>query len=152
MELTWDEISRKLTEAADYTVKKTEQLTAIAKLEYKLSNAKNKLNQLYAHMGKMKFSEMTGETVDAKAYQAVYDKITAMLLLIEELEEKLAKLRNWRFCIGCGGKIGADMTFCPKCGIRQTPAATEEEAVLPEALPEKAPEVDAETVIAEQAE
>ncbi len=126
MEITWEDISRKLTDAADYTVKKTEKLTAIAKLEYKLANKKNKLNLLYQNLGKVKYSEMAGDAVDEIAYRELQEKIRCMLYTIERMEEQLAYLRNYRFCIACGAKIGNDMCYCPKCGTRQVPVEEDE--------------------------
>ncbi len=147
MEFTWDDISKKITEAADFTVKKTEKLTAMAKLEYKLANTKNKLNLVYQEMGKIKFGEMTGDAAEENAYQTLYDKAVAHILAIEELEKALAKLRNYRFCVACGEKIGTSMLFCPKCGTRQDPADSEETASV-ETLALPAPDADAENTIA----
>lgn len=153
MEFNWEEISKKITNAADYTVRQTEKLTAMARLEYKLANTKNKLNQLYQNLGKLKFSEIAGEEIAPDVYAVQYDKIVSMLTSIEEMEVELAKLRNYRFCIACGAKIGNDMIFCPKCGTRQTPV-DEEEANTPAALLEAAGEgsKDAEVQIAPENE
>jgi len=125
MELNWEEISRKISSAADYTVKQTERLTAMAKVEYKLANAKNKLNLLYQNLGKIKFSEMAGEQIDAAAYDTVYEKIGDVLLTIDQLENELASLRRYRLCVACGARIANDVVYCPKCGTKQDPEKSE---------------------------
>lgn len=146
MDFNWEDISKKLTSAADYTVKQTEKLTSMAKLEYRLASAKNKLNLLYQGMGKMKYAEMSGESVSETAYEEICGKIRELTLVIARMEEELAKLRNYRRCIACGAKITNEMAFCPKCGTRQEPVAEEETAEPEEAsaaslpAPEKAPE------------
>ena len=114
-----------------------EKLTAMAKLEYKLANVKNKLDLLYRNLGKVKFGEMAGDEVEESAYRELFDDIAQKLITIEQMEEELAKLRNYRFCVACGSKINNDMAFCPKCGTRQQPMEDEEVAV------EDAPEAEA---------
>lgn len=147
MEFNWEDISKKLSDAADYTVKQTEKLTSMAKLEYRLASAKNKLNLLYQNMGKMKYAEMSGESVSETAFDEICGKIRELTLVIARMEGELAKLRNYRRCIACGAKITNEMAFCPRCGTRQEPVA-EEEKIEPEegtaaSLPEPEKEIEA---------
>lgn len=125
MELTWEDISKKLSDAADYTVKETEKLTGMAKLKYKAANEKSKLNSLYQSLGRLKYAESLGEESEEGAYETIVAQISETLAEIKKMETEMASLRSWRLCVGCGAKIGSDMAFCPKCGTKQQPIAAE---------------------------
>ena len=124
MELTWEEISKKLSGAADYTVRETEKLTGMAKLKYKAANEKNRLSTLYRSLGSLVYARTRGEAVENGAEDALIAQITEALAALAKLEAEMSVLRSWKLCVGCGTKIGAEMAFCPKCGTRQpAPAA-----------------------------
>ena len=115
----WEDLSKKLSDAADYTVKETEKITAIAKIKYKLSAAKNKLDLLYQSVGKLKYEEFKGQTGCEELYEGFFAQITSVLEEVKALEAEMAKLRNYRICPGCNQKIARDMAFCPRCGMKQ---------------------------------
>jgi len=124
MEL-WDDISRKLSNAADYTVKETEKLTSIAKIKYKLTGEKNKLDLLYQSVGKLKYNEYIGEESSQEFYEGLFKQIDEVLAEITSLEKKYAQLKNYKLCSSCGAKIGRDMLYCPKCGTKQDESAAQ---------------------------
>ena len=126
MELTWEDITKKLSGAADYTVRETEKLTGMAKLKYKAANEKNRLSTLYRSLGSLTYARTQGDAVGEGEEEALIAQITEALAALARLEEEMASLRSWKLCVGCGAKIGADVTFCPKCGTRQQPLSAEE--------------------------
>ncbi|MDD6799718.1 MAG: hypothetical protein PUE85_04795 [Firmicutes bacterium] len=119
MEL-WDDISKKISEAADYTVKETEKLTLIAKLKYKLSSVKNKKDLLYQSVGKLKYEEIVlGKETSEELYDGFFSQITEASDEIAELENTIARLSNRKICEACGYKLTKEMAFCPKCGAKR---------------------------------
>ena len=52
----WNDLSKTIYNAADYTVKGTEKLTGIAKLKYKINALKTKLDLYYKSIGELKYS------------------------------------------------------------------------------------------------
>ena len=115
----WSELSKKITEAADYTVKETGKLTNITKLKYKLSGLKTKRDQLYKTVGKMKFYEYIGEETDIDEMTDKLEDIKEIKEQIESIEDQIAVLSNYRICAVCRSKIERSMIFCPRCGAKQ---------------------------------
>lgn len=116
----WDNFSKTVSDAADYTVKEAGKLTGIAKLKYKLASARARLDTLFADMGRIKYDELKG-TADSgvEPYGDLTAKIDALKIEIEKCENELAKLKNVRLCVACRSVIGIDMAFCPRCGAKQ---------------------------------
>ncbi len=119
----WGELGKKISNAAsnaaDYTVKETEKLTNIAKAKYKLSNLKNKLDQLYRNVGELCYDKHTGESAEEVSFDELFSEIAETLEEIDKLELYIAKLRCDNVCEKCGSKLNRDMLFCPRCGHRQ---------------------------------
>jgi|GEM_PF-538580 hypothetical protein len=116
----WDNFSKTVSDAADYTVKEAGKLTGIAKLKYKAAAARARLDTLYANMGKLKYEELRGAGLtDENAYNELTAKIDALKTEVEQYENEIAKLKNVRICVACRSVIGIDMAFCPRCGAKQ---------------------------------
>ena len=115
----WSELSKKITDAADYTVKETGKLTNITKLKYKLSGLKSKRDQLFKTVGKMKFYEFLGEETDSDEVKEKFEEIKELKDKIESIEDQIAELSNYRICAVCRTKIERNMVFCPRCGAKQ---------------------------------
>ena len=121
----WNDISKKINEAADYTVRETEKLTGIAKLKYKLMNQRSLLSSQYEQIGRLHYSELHNDTqsaepVDNSAEIAeLCSKVDETLAEIRAAENELAVLKNVKTCSQCGVKIDREMAFCPRCGAKQ---------------------------------
>ena len=129
----WDDLSKKLSDAADYTVRETGKLTEVAKLKYRLSVLRGKENDLFRALGKIKYGECSGNATDTSACDGIVGQISELRREAEELSARLAALRNYKFCIACHEKMAASMTFCPYCGTKQEPVGGEEPAKEPAA-------------------
>ncbi len=124
----WDDLSKKLSDAADYTVRETGKLTEIAKLKYRLSVLRGKENDLLRELGKIKYGECGGKETDASACGSIVEQIRELRTEAEDISNRLAVLRNYKFCIACHEKMAASMTFCPYCGTKQEPVDTDGKA------------------------
>ncbi len=112
----WNEISKTLYSAADYTVKEAEKLTGIAKLKYKRNALKAKLDLYYKSIGELKYAERNGQEVADEMYSGLFEQVDAVLAEQKELESRLADLRDCVSCPQCGYKVQRGLSFCPKCG------------------------------------
>ena len=136
----WNDLSRKITDAANVTVKETEKLTGIAKLRYKLSGAKNKLGLLYQGIGKLKFEEETmGKETPAELYEGLFAQVAEVIAEMDAIKEELAKIGNYKYCPSCGQKLSREMLFCPNCGQKQPEMKTEPAPESPAAEEADAP-------------
>ncbi len=112
----WSEFSKTITNAADQTVKGTEKLTNIAKLKYRLGSLKNKLNEVYQNIGRLRYAEYQGDAVTAEQYKGFMSEADDLTNQIAICEEKLFALQDAITCPQCGNKAQKGMSFCPKCG------------------------------------
>lgn len=116
----WDNFSKTVSDAADYTVKEAGKLTGIAKLKYKIATTRARLDTLFAGLGRLKYDEVKATTSSgAESVDMLVGKIDALKADLERYENELAKLKNVRICAACRSEIGLEMAFCPRCGSKQ---------------------------------
>lgn len=115
----FENFKRNASDAADKAVKKTNELTAIAKLNVNVKTAESKLSSVYEEIGRLFYNaertglDNTGDIAD-RIMQA--DKLKAD---IASCKAEIAKLRKVIVCEGCGEEIADEYAFCPKCGMKQ---------------------------------
>lgn len=115
----FENLKRNASGAADKAAKKTNELTAIAKLNVNVKTAESKLSAVYEEIGRMFYNaertglDCTGDIADCimKA-----DKLKAD---IASYKAEIAKLRKVVVCEGCGNEISEDAAFCSHCGMKQ---------------------------------
>ncbi len=112
----WDEITKGAKDAAAFTMKKTEEITATAKLKLAIHSEMGKLEKCYQEIGEL-YYEVHRKDADNAA------EIAALLLEGDELNTKIAALRSQLaavqrgvICGGCGNQISSEFGFCPICG------------------------------------
>ena len=123
----WEEIKRNAKEAADITVKKTSEMTAIAKATVAIKNEESKLSSCYKEIGRLFYTaERDGvdHTDEIATFIMQADKIKAA---IAGYQKEIAALKKVAICDSCGSEIPADAQFCPACGAKVVKPAKEEE-------------------------
>ncbi len=112
----WNDLSKTIYNAADYTVKGTEKLTGIAKITYKINSTKSKLDLQYKSAGELKYSEYCGKTATEEEYNNIFSEIDRLTTELDELENKLAELKDYITCHNCQFHVKRSLRYCPKCG------------------------------------
>ncbi len=125
----WEEIKKNAKEAADITVKKTSEMTAIAKATVAIKNEEGKLSSCYKEIGRLFYTaERDGvdHTDEIATFIMQADKIKAA---IAGYQKEIAALKKVSICEACGSEIPVDAQFCPSCGakiVKPEPAKEEE--------------------------
>ena len=129
-----ESIKKNFKDVTDKTVKKTGELTAIAKLNMAIKTEEAKLSDCYKAIGRLFYTaerDNLDNTEEIATYIMQADKIKAN---IAGYQKELAILRNVVVCEGCSNEISNDAIFCPICGLKVSkPAPVEEEPVAEEA-------------------
>ncbi|MBR5322851.1 MAG: zinc ribbon domain-containing protein [Clostridia bacterium] len=112
----WDDVYKKVSDAANYTAKETGRLSELAKVKYNLMREKAKLEDAYKEMGELYYNQMKTSEYDDKKIALAYDKIEKSITEIERLSTQVNVINNTKICKKCGEKLTKEMVYCPKCG------------------------------------
>ena len=127
-----ESIKKNFKDVTDKTVKKTGELTAIAKLNMSIKAEESKLSDCYKAIGRLFYTaerDNLDNTEEIATYIMQADKIKAV---IADCQKELAVLRNVVICEGCSSEISNECIFCPVCGLKVTkPVEAEESAEEP---------------------
>ena len=121
----FNDFKRNASTAANKAAKKTNELTAIAKLNLGIKSCESKLNTVYGEIGRLFYTATrSGEDYSSDISNLVLeaDKYTAD---INSLKAQLNDLRKVTVCTACGNEIPNDAFFCPICGAKQEKPAEE---------------------------
>jgi len=115
-----DEVIKKLTEAADFTIKEAEKLTDTAKAKLELAEEESRLKALFASLGRRVYDDMTGSGEIPEAYAETAAEIKAKLAKIEDMKNRQqAAKENMIVCPGCKAKLEKGSAYCKYCGLKQ---------------------------------
>lgn len=119
-------IKRSAVDVANKTVKKTGELTNIAKLTMNIKNAESKLSDTFETIGHLFYeAQRSGEDHTEEIASCVM-KADKYETEIAGLKKELAALRNVAICPVCGSEIKNDSSFCSYCGAKiEKPVAEE---------------------------
>ncbi len=112
----WDEVYKKVSDAANFTAKETGRLSELAKVKYCLMREKAKLEDAYKEMGELYYNQMKNAEFDDKKIALAYDKIEKSIVEIERLNTQANVINDTKLCKKCGEKLSKEMFYCPKCG------------------------------------
>lgn len=134
-----DDLKKTLGNAADYTAKKTGEVTGTAKLRLDIRAKKSDLAKCYEKLGRAYYKALKNEdALDTTALIAQADKLSEEL---EALNAELAKLQGCIICPACAAQISDKSLYCPLCGMKlpEKVAEASEEAPTCECEEEAAP-------------
>ena len=115
----WDDISKKVGDAANATVKGAEKLTGMAKIKYNIASKQGKLDKVFESIGRLRFDEFKNHVDNTEIIDNFLLEARALDSDIEALGEELSELSNAKRCVNCKAKISKEMPYCPKCGTKQ---------------------------------
>ncbi len=150
----FEDIIKRMTGAADYTVKKTEAMTDAAKIRMEIRTQKSRLARCYETIGRAYYKNEKGLTQDGgEALAAAVAEADDLRAQMHKLHEKLARAKNCVLCPHCGAQVPSYCVFCPMCGVKlpepeeEVPAEEETVAETPaeETPDENAPAEEAPT-------
>ncbi len=122
----FEELKRTASDVADRAVKKTNEVTGIAKLNLNIKSSNAKLNGVYKEIGRLFYTaERSGEDYTSEIAENII-KADELLAQIDAYKKKLAILKNAVECESCGNEISYSAAFCSFCGAKQEHPEPEE--------------------------
>ena len=124
----FDDLSKKASETYKNTAEKTNKLTREMKLKSLINDDKNKIEKIYAEIGKKIYEKhIREENIDIKSELAEEcAKIDAYSKEIEDMNMEMLTLKDLRLCKKCAAQISINAKFCPSCGAPQEEEKTAE--------------------------
>lgn len=112
----WDDITKNFKDVAALTMKKTEDLTNVAKLKLAIHSEESKLDKCYAEIGSLYYDFQRKDNDHAAEIAALLLEADELNTKVDALKKELAALQNSVICKECGAKVAVEYDFCPSCG------------------------------------
>ena len=127
--MTYDEFMKKFAEtaetvgdtlgkAANSAVKKGGELAEIAKLTLQRNSVREERDRRLLTLGSLVYGARGGAELCEDDMEKLYQELDELAVKMEEIEEKIAKLRNSKTCLKCGRSVAKDYGYCPVCGAK----------------------------------
>ncbi|NLC67640.1 MAG: zinc ribbon domain-containing protein [Clostridiaceae bacterium] len=114
----FEQISKKVGEAAQVAAKKSGELVEIAKLNMNIVAEEDKIKNIYLKIGENTYAKYrSGNEIDAD-FIADCEKIMEYQKVLDGLKAKIREIKNMKLCTSCGEEVQDNALFCPKCGAK----------------------------------
>lgn len=100
----------------DAAEQKVSEAVNIQKIKFSIAKTKSDIEHDYQILGRLYYSGMRKDNVDADALKAMIEEIDLELDKLRELETELAFAKGNTVCDNCGAVNTVDADFCSKCG------------------------------------
>ena len=124
----FENMKKNVKKAADYTSKKTEEISYKVNLKLSIRSAESKIAGHYTTLGKLFYdSHVNGVNFDSDILAEI-KAIDGLKDDLKKLRADLAKAEKKMFCPKCSTAIDIKSVYCPVCGekIRTGDEKTEE--------------------------
>lgn len=127
----FNDLGKKASEAYNVTKEKTTKLSGELKLKAKITELRNKIEDIQFEMGKMVYAEFQAGTKgqNDEEIKAKCEEIVNLENDIKKAEEEILSLKDIKKCVSCGAELSKEVEFCSKCGTKQPEVEKVEEEV-----------------------
>lgn len=122
----FEDILGKAKDVADVAGKKTGEIVELSRLKMQCVSVNNDIKHLYEKLGNAVYSMAKSDYENPELVQSLIDDIDEELEHLNELNDRIADLKNINICSCCGNKNPAEACYCAKCGNRLTREFDEE--------------------------
>ena len=124
----FEELRDKNSQAADYTVKVTNDVTNQAKVRVDLHTQKTLLARCYENIGRACYDKVQNGAENDTVLADYISEASRLEAEVCALREKLAALQGNVLCPVCGKEVNDTFPFCPHCGAKMPEKPVEPEA------------------------
>ena len=144
----FDNLGKKVGEAAQAAAKKSNELVEVTKLNMSVNTEEDKVSKLYGEMGRKLYASYKAGEEALPDFTGDFEQINVCEQNIKEIRRKIMELKNVKLCQKCGAELAPTAMFCPKCGAKQetAPPPPEPEVKVEEAASSFCPECGTEVL------
>lgn len=117
----FDNLGKKVGEAAQSVSKKSGELVEITKLNMSINSEEDKIKKKYSEIGKKAYEIFLQDPDSASAFLEECEEISQSQSSIDDLKAKIMQAKNLKKCVGCGAELEKSIVFCSKCGAKNEP-------------------------------
>ena len=115
-----NKLGKKASETYQVTKEKTVKFSEEMKLKGKISEARNRINEIYKEIGEAIYTQYkTNNEEPNEEIKQKCEEISSKFDEISKLESDILALKESKKCTKCGSEINQKDEFCPKCGVKQ---------------------------------
>ena len=112
-------LTKNISNGATQVVKKSEEIVEISKKNLSINSNDNKIYELYSEIGEVMFNRYKENKDIPQEIKGICEDINELDENNEKLIGKINKIRKLKKCSNCGEKMKLEVTYCPKCGLKQ---------------------------------
>lgn len=110
----FDDLGKKLSNAGQTAVQKTQELAAVAKLNSEISDEEKKINNTYFQIGKL-YVAMHENDCESD-FQGMIISLRDSTQKIAEYKQQIQNIKGVVRCEKCGAEVANNVAFCSSCG------------------------------------
>lgn len=118
-----DKLGEKITSGANAVSNSTKRMTETAKINSEISSNKGEIDKRMKKIGLCVKARLMSQINDPEIEQLARE-IDEFINRNEQLANELKALKGIRHCEGCGAEISYDCVYCPSCGAKNNPSAS----------------------------
>lgn len=123
-----NDLKGKVAQVSQSAIQKTQDLTEIARLESRISDAKEKINNLYGEIGYKVYLSYAERPLPEAA--DLIAQVSQLHAEIDRCQAQINAINSATTCPSCGAKVDRNATFCSECGakiVRAEPSGAPQE-------------------------
>jgi predicted RNA-binding Zn-ribbon protein involved in translation (DUF1610 family) len=115
----FDNLGKKVGEAAQNAAKKSNEFIEINKLNSSINAEEEIIKKLYIQIGHNVYDNYCSNMESSANFEALCEEVKEHELIIKNLRMKIVEIKKVKLCDACGHEMDMTTTFCPKCGTKQ---------------------------------
>jgi len=105
-------------DAARAAGRRAGQMADVAKLNVQLFDLNCDIDEVMQQLGRLMYDTHLGQLPPGESVPELLAKADELIARREELQDRIAALRQSRICPACGGTCGREDKFCKRCGAQ----------------------------------
>jgi rubrerythrin len=119
LEKSLSKLAKSISKGAEITVKKSEDLLSISRLNIEISSIEDSIEKLYIEIGEYVYKKYCKGKFSEHELEDYFKSLNKYNKEITKFKKEIAKIKSRRDCSTCGHEISSTSKYCPICGTKQ---------------------------------